>query len=480
MKKYLQFTLSLIVTLFTLNMSMASEGDTEDFIENLKKQYQNTSSIKVFSLTLRYLGKSDPYQSWDYQAPNRYSAFNFTEVDLEKKHYAQNVVHRFTGGKLYDEYHFQNDTVSLRYEKNGITLGKRVLKQSMNSFERYKNITISNVDFLMVRALLEVTDIKKKVELKRDKVTGKTIVVYKNPDNDILEYTFSDNSLRLLSISNKSKNRIYLYSNYQTTNGLTYARSVVKFYDDLTTPRFLMDIYDFNILKQIDSTRLSLPKGYGPIIPRQDRTLISKQIAANLYLVTDSTAQHNVVFNVNDNKIELFGSFTGSKRIEEMISLIGNQFPEKEISSVYVTHPYSNHIAGLAIYAKKGITIRADSYTIAAIKAYPRFKDQVGLFNFQPIQHGQLLGESHFYILETALSKRHSFVYFEKSGILYQSELLDIAFDNTIPKILPSYTKTFLDFVRKKQLKINRIVSHKNNNNISSKIINRVYHTNFI
>ncbi len=88
----------ICISLFTVTTAIAIAGETKNFIGKLKSHYQKTSSITAFSLTYRYLGKSDAYQSWDYQAPSRYNAFKVTDIDLVKKHYAQNAVHHFTGG----------------------------------------------------------------------------------------------------------------------------------------------------------------------------------------------------------------------------------------------------------------------------------------------------------------------------------------------------------------------------------------------
>jgi len=72
-------------------------------------------------------------------------------------------------------------------------------------------------------------------------------------------------------------------------------------------------------------------------------------------------------------------------------------------------------------------------------------------------------------------SKRQSFVYFKDSGIIFQAHFLHIAFDNTIAKVIPNYTRTFIDFVRNKQLKFKRIVGNYQNNNISLEVMNKTY-----
>lgn len=466
------------MALFTATTSIAIAGETETFIEKLKSHYHKSSSITAFSLTYRYMGQSDAYQSWDYKAPGRYQAFKVTDIDLHKKHYAQNVVHHFTGGLLVDEVHFQNDIESLRYEQNGIILGKRVSKQSMNSFERYKTLTLMNIDFFAVRPLLEETNVGKNINIRQSKLLKKTTLTHKTSDNKVMEYVFSSSPLRLLSINNKSRRRIYIYDDYKTSNGLTFAHSLIKYYNGDTIPSFITRTDSFTILDEIEPTKLQLPEGYGSIIPNSDISLSSTKIAPDLYLVTNTSADRNTLFKINGDEIMVFGAPVNRKRSEQTIELISKQFPQKKITSVYVTHPYSDHIAGLAAFAELGAVIRADAYSIEAIKAYPRFKDDLTTFKFQTITDDELIDGVRFYVLENSRAKRQSFAYFEDKGIIYQSDFLEVAFDNTIPQILPSYTKTFIDFIRSKQLKVERIVGHHRNNNISIDIMNKFYDSN--
>jgi len=465
----------VFIVMFPASTPIAIAGETEDFIDKLKSHYHKTSSITAFSLTYRYLGQSEPYQSWDYKTPNRYNAFKVTDIDISKKHYAQNVVHHFTGGLLVDEVHFQSDSESLRYEKNGITLGKRVLKQSMNSFERYKNLTLMNVDFFAVRPLLAENNISTNIKIRQDKQLKKTTLMHKGSDDKVMEYVFSSTPLRLLSINNKSRHRIYIYDDYKASNGLNFAHSLIKYYNGDAIPSFITQIDSFTIIDKIEPSKLLLPDGYGPIIPSYKNELVSTKIAPNLYLVANNSANRNTLFKVNGNEIMVFGAPVSKRRSEQTIELISKQFPQKKITSVYITHPYSDHIAGLAAFAKLGAVIHSDAYSIEAIKAYPRFKKDLAAFKFQTIENDDLIDGVRFYVLENSRAKRQSFAYFEDKGIIYQSDFLEVAFDNTIPKILPSYSKTFIEFVRSKQLKVERIVGHHRNNNISLEVMNKLY-----
>jgi hypothetical protein len=463
--------------LCTSTIPAAWAGEAEEFVAKLKNHYQKTQPITAFSMTHNYLylGNNAAFSAWDYQAPNRYTAFKVTEFDFEQEHYFENVIHNYSGGRKLDEVHFQNDTDSFRYAKNGVPYGKRVVRQNMDVYKGFKDLIVINVDFFAVRPLLEETNTKETIKLHQDKISGKTTLIHKPADDKFVEYVFGGSPIRLLSLNNKSMRRIYFYDDYQTTNGITFARSIVQYTNGDMTPTFIKRIASLDVIEKIDPAKLAIPQGYGPIISERDRTLVSSEIAKNLYLVTDSSAWRNSLFKVNGDEIMVFGAPISPELAEQTIELIYGQFPSKKITSVYVTHPHSDHIAGLPAYAKRGIVIRADAYSIDAINAYPPFANDIATFKFQTIEHDQLMDGVRFYVLENAHSKRQSFAYFKDSGIIYQADFLDVAFDNTIAKELPSYTKTFIDFVRSKQLKLRRIVGHHSNNNISIEVMNKTY-----
>ena len=157
------------LTLFTISISTAWAGEPEDFITKLKTHYQKAPSLEVFSLNYHYLGRGEPYQTWDYQTPERYMALRMVEIDLEKKHFVENDIHHFPDGVTVNRVQFQNDSESFFYDKNGISLGKRVIKQSMDSFEEIKGNIFMNIDFLAVTPLLEESNVVATIKLQRNK-----------------------------------------------------------------------------------------------------------------------------------------------------------------------------------------------------------------------------------------------------------------------------------------------------------------------
>ncbi len=463
------------MTLFTITIPIASAGETEEFVAKLKTHYQITLPIKVFSLNHHYLNKQyRDLDYWNYQSPNRIMAQRVVEVDLVKKHFYDNDIYYTSGGRLLDRAHFQNDKESFAYERNGSSLGKHILNQGMGNFDRMGYI-VMDVDFLVVRSLLEETNIEGNIILHQDRKSGTTTLTHKTSDDNVIDYEFSNNPLQLVLLNNKSKRAIFVYSDYQTTRGITYARTVHQYYDGATEPNYIIYNDQFNIIEKVDPAKLQVPQGYGPEIPKSDGVLVSKEIAKDLYLATDSSASRNSLFKVNGDEIMVLGASGYPALAEQTIKLILDQFPKKKITSVYVTHPHGHQIAGLKVYVDQGIEIIADEYSIAAIKAYPRFADDIARFKFRTIEHEQIIDGAHFYVLENMHAKRQSFVYFKDSGIIFQAHFLHIPFDNTIAKVIPNYTRTFIDFVRNKQLKFSRIVANYRNNNISIEIMNKTY-----
>jgi hypothetical protein len=463
------------LTLFTITTSTVLAGDTEDFITKLKVHYQKAPKLEAYALNYHYLGSSDPYQAWDYQSPIRYMALRLVEIDLKKKHFFENDIHHFQGGLTVNRVQFLNDEGNIFYDKNGLSLGKRIINRGLDTFEEFRDQNFMNLDFLAVRPLLEEVNIASTITLHREKASGKTTLTHTTSDNNIIKYVFNENPLQLASINHTSLRKVYVYDDYQITNGTIFARSILKYYDGVTKPSFVHRIDQLHIIDEIEPSRFIVPKEFGPVITESDRTLVSNEIAPNLYLVTNASASVNNLFKVDSDEITVFGGSFSLERAEETINLILSQFPKHKITSVYVTHPHTNNIAGLLAYAKRGIRIRADAYSIAAIKDYPPFTSDIAKFKFQTIEHNQVINGVSFYVLENSHSKRQSFVHFNESDIIFQADFLRIDFDNTIPKVIPSYTTTFIDFVRNKGLQVSRIVSYRSNNNISVEVMNKTY-----
>lgn len=345
----------------------------------------------------------------------------------------------------------------------------------MDTYQEIEGHIFINVDFMSVKSLLKTPNLSKVVRFYQDKQTGYKSLIHTTADNNIFEYTFRNNPIQLASINNKSQQKKYVYDDYQTSNGITFARSIHKYFGNVIKPSFVHRIDSLNIIEKIEPSKFIVPDEFGPIIPKHDKSLTAKEIAANLFLITDISANRNILFKVNNDEIMVFGAPVSQEFSEKTIETIEAKFPKKTISSVYVTHPHGDHIAGLSAYVKRGVTILADAYTVSAIKAYPYFSEDMAKFKFKTISHEEAVKGADFYVLENSHSKRQSFVHFPESGIIYQADFLEVAFDNTIPKVIPSYTKTFIDFVRSKQLTINRIVGHHRNNNISVSVMNKTY-----
>lgn len=467
------------MTVFTITIPTAFAGEVEEFVAKIKTHYQKTLPIKAFSLNHHYLNKRyRDHNYWDYQTPNRNMSQRVVEVDLVKKLFYDNDIHYLSGGQLIDRVQFQNDKESYFYERNGSTLGKRMLKQSLSRFKGATSYIVMNVDFLAVRPLLEETDIEGNITLNLDKISGTTTLIYNISDDNVIDYEFSNNPLQLVSVNHRPLGGIFTYDDYQTTRGITFARSVHQYYDGATEPNYIIYNNQFDIIEEVDPAKLQLPEGYGPLLSRGDGVLVSKEIAKDLYLVTDSSAVRNGLFKVTGDRIVVFGAAGNTKVAEKTIKLIRGLFPKKKITSVYVTHPHGHQIAGLKVYADQGIEILADEYSVAGINAYPHFSDDISKFRFKTVEHEEIIDGAHFYVLENMHSKRQSFVFFKDSGIIFQAHFLHIAQDNTIPKVVPNYTRAFIDFVRSKQLKFDRIVGNYRNNNISVEVMNKAYDAN--
>ena len=468
-------TLIWVLTLCLVS-SFSRADDEVTFVAKLRSHYKET--LKIQSYTLQYHFLNSVYRDnhyWDYKTPNRHWSRRTIEVDMEKRHFYDNDTLYFTGGRVYDRVQFQNDKESFFYEKSGSSLGKGIIKRGMNNFDNFIKHQVMNVDFMAVRPLLLETDIKDKISLQHDDKSSVTTLIHTPDEGTEITYKFRSAPVQLISIDKGIKDGLFVYADYQTTGDYSYARSVNKYYDGATEPNYISFNDHFDVITSIAPYKLKVPEGYGPEIKRGDGILVSEAIGENLYLVTDSSASRNALLYVVGNKISIFGAAGNERFAEKTMQLVKEQFQGRVVESVYVTHPHRAQIAGLTTFVEQGIEILADGYTIEAIKAYPKFKKDIDTFRFREIENEQVWHGVHFYILENMLSKRQSFVYFEDSGILFQSSFLHIPFDNTVSKFVPTYSRAFIDFLRGKQLNVNRVVGNYRNNNISVEVMNKVY-----
>lgn len=471
---YLKTLACTIVLCFAPSVACATNA--EDFIAKLRAHYESTLTIQSYTLQYHFLNsvyRDNNY--WDYKTPNRHWSRRTIEVDMANRQFYDNDTLYFSGGRVYDRVQFQSDTESFFYEKSGSSLGKAIIRRSMNNFDGFVRHQVMNVDFLAVRALLNETDITNKISIRQDNDGSATTLTHTTDEGIAITYKFQNEPLQLESIDKGSSNGVFVYADYQTTGEYTYARSVYKYYDGATDPNYISYNDHFDVIESIAPYKLKVPDGYGPEFNRGDGVLVAEQIAENLYLVTDSSASRNALLYIVGDKIKIFGAAVNEGFADKTLQLIKQQFASKTIEYVYVTHPHTSQIAGLTPFVDQGIAILADTYTIDAIKAYPKFTHDITKFKFRVLEHEQVIDDVHFYILENMLAKRQSFAYFKGRGIIFQSSFLHIPFDNTIAKIVPTYSRAFIDFVRNKQLKFRRIVGNYRNNNISEDVMNKTY-----
>lgn len=470
--KFLIFIALLCSTAFS-----AQAENAREFISKLRSHYQATLPIQAYSIQYHFLNKVYREQDyWDYKMPNRHWSHRRVEVDLVNRHFYDNDTLYFTGGRIYDRVQFQNDTEGYFYEKSASSLGKRFIRRNLEYFDNFIKHSRVNIDFLAVRPLLKESDIDGKITLAhKDDDTNQITLVHKESADEVVKYTFNLLPLQLASIDKGIDGGYFVYDDYQTTDGFTFARSVLKYYDGAKEPYYISFNDSFNVIDAISADKLKLPSGYGPEWHRGDRILKATEIGTDLYLVTDSSSVSNALLQVIGSNIRVFGAAVNTGFAEKTIKLIQDTFPQKNIQSIYVTHPHSRQISGLKPFVELGVEVLADAYTISAIMDYPDFQSEISKFKFREIEHEQVLDGVHYYVLESLASKRQSFVYFEGKEVIFQSHFLHIPSDNSIAKVVPTYSITFIDFLRDRQLKFNRIVGNYLNNNISREVVNKTY-----
>ncbi|MEW6992056.1 MBL fold metallo-hydrolase [Colwelliaceae bacterium 6441] len=473
-KRMILHTLSFISILFITTVK-AQTITTESFIERLKHHYKPINMMTHYSVTYKSTGKS-PTQSYDYSHPDKTYRREIIDVDMSKKQYFSHLTRGgFPGGFVFNTKEFQTDNKRYRYDVNGVLWGKQVSELNTKfGYQLRVNDVTEAVDILAVKEMLNESTNKTKLTSKFDVMSNRVTIEKNSTLQGKLTYTFQVNPIRLLSHYNEKNGQKFSYSNPVHYNGIEYASKVL-----MEEAHFSSEILIENVvaINKIDAMKLMIPKGYGPIVNDQQLDLTTEMIGKDLYLISHVSDRY-IAFKVDDSGIMVFGAPLSEKWSEKVIAHINKQFPNKKIESVYITHPHSDHIGGLAAYAKKGITILADPYSVEAIKAFPGFAKSIDSFTFRPFMHKEVINDVRFYIPDNAHAKGQSFAYFEDSKIIYEGDLLEIPFDNTIATYMSLVEKQFVEFVRAEQLIIKRIIGHHRNGNISPEVMNAYYQKN--
>jgi len=455
---------------------LAEEVSSERIINQLKSHYQISDKLNKFSITYK-TSETFGSQSYDFNHPEKSYFRTNIEIDTTKKEYFLHTTSgKFPGGFVFETKEIQKNMERYEYDVNGVLYGKRIIERNTKYGFKRKLQEISNiVDVLAINPLLsslfDVSSIKTKV----DKKSNTLVLEQSTIDHGKISYTFQLKPIQLMSIYKENNDQMYTYRESVYSNGINYASQVLLREGNTETE---YSIERLSKIINIESMKLSAPEGYAPIVKRGKKSLTTEMIATNLYIINNVYGDRNVLYKVSDNGIVLFGAPGSDKESEKVAALINKQFPMKNITHVYVTHPHGDHIGGLTSYVKSGVIILADAYSVEAIKAFPEFSKDIAFFNFHTITHKELFNGVRFYIPPNSHAKGQSFAYFEKPQIIYEGDFLEIPFDNTIATYMSKVEQMFVEYIRMENLQISRIVGHHRNGNISPKTMNQYYQVN--
>jgi len=471
MKKIL---LIIGLTIFS-NNALCLDLTLEGFITRLKTQYHFATKVDKYSLT--YTEKVPVVsQSYDFENPSVIIAKRTIEIDSNSQYFFEESQTFWPGGFIFHDRSFKSKEKNLTFDVNGIRHGKTPRKLNSDSFNKRVNTITNLVDAFAVNKLLSPHNIKGIQQVNIDNKSNQASLIHFSKKHLQTVYTFNLVPLRLLSISAKESGSHIGFSNYVVSNGLEFAANVTHFQSDGSKTE--LSIHALKEINEIEKGNFILPAEYKSFIDKGEKLLTTTNIAKDIYLVSNESANRNMLFKVIGSNIMVFGAPLNSQLSEETIALIKKQFPTKKIKSVYVTHPHGDHIGGLKAYADEGVSIIADQYTIHAIKNHPPFANFIGSFRFEAIEHNQLINGVRFHILENSHVKGQSFAHFEEQALIYQGDFLEVPFDNTIAKNLPDVSITFIEYIQEFDLRTKRIVGHHRNNNISIQRMNEYYYYN--
>lgn len=469
---------TLIMMCMIFNLSYAQKITKKNIVDKLKEKYEFMNSIEKYRVTYKFTSLN-PYQSHNYKHPedkvNGYGIYTI-EIDKAEKEYFTHDRSQFPGNFVFEFKHFKNSEKAVSYDVNGVIRGKILRPLNKSAFERQRKRAGEVLSFEMVNDLLNGHKKGDNLKITINKQNTFVTIVHTTLDKIINTYIFDIKSLMLKSLISTKDNSIIAFKNYIIKNEIEYAKDLIIYRNNKLNAN--ISIENFEKTTGISASKFTIPQGY--VLPKKNQPTSSEitSIAKNIYLINIANNSRFIVIKVIDNQIMVFGAPLSKNISNEVIGLIENKFPRKVIKYVFVSHPHSDHIDGLVPYAKKGVTIVADDYTIEAIKSYPNFKETIKLFKFKAIENKQNINGVRFYVLENDHSLKQSFAYFENEEIIYEGDFLEVPADNSIPSHISTVEKQFIEFVRKEKLNIKRIVQHHRNANVTAAIMNKYYDVN--
>ena len=425
---------------------------------------------RLGKLSVSYRGeRQTTYQSDDFRQPYTIHSRYEYQYDTSERQFYFHDQHVYPGNFIFNKKMVHRQGKTTLYDVNGFTMGKQ-LEVLDYSLDEFRAELAEDIDFLAAHRFLS---------------NGSQTTTSVDPNGRWVEITKTDTldgrvtarfalaPVRLSAITYHDTNRQTTFSQPVEIDGLRYAGTVQHFRHNKLKQKIV--ISDLRQLPKIDPALLAVPEGYGPLVEAPPQPLQWQQLAKDLYLISFVAGDRHVMVKADATGLTAFGAPVSPEVSRDVVALINKHLPGQRIHSVYITHPHSDHLRGLAYYANMGITIVADAYSLEAIKAYPAFAGDVTGWRFQAISHRQRLNGATYYVPDNSHSLGQSFVLFDDAQILYQGDFLEIPADNSLPTHMADVEKEFIDFLRQEKISYRRIVGHHRNNNITPDIVDAYY-----
>ena len=476
--KKLLFFYSIIGLSLSLITACKNHVTSANIFELLDKQYAFSSSLNTYAVTYQYTGLN-PYQSHDYKHPehkiNGYGTYTI-ELDKNKQEYFTHDRSQFPGNYIFEFKHFKHQDKAISYDVNKVIRGNALRTLGANAYEVQAKRTENVLDFEQVASLLKYHKEDKPITVIINKDKNEAVITVVVSDKITNTYTFNTNSLSLTRLESTEDNSIVNFKNNVILNKVPYAKNLQVFKSDKLSANIIIK----KVVKTngIAKEKYNIPKEYALPKSIDNVAPMVRNIAKNIFLINVANNSRFIVCKVVDKHLVVFGAPRSDEISKQVIQLLSNKFPNKTIKSVFVSHPHSDHISGLRAYAKLGATILADDYTKQAILDFPDFEKEATNFKFEVISHKKKLDGVRYYVLKNDHSLKQSFAYFEKAQLIYEGDFLEIPADNTIATHLSNVEKQFIEFIKKENLVIRRVVQHHRNPNVSMATINAYYQDN--
>lgn len=434
-------------------------------------------------LTLHHITKGESYNKWqnyDFFNPTANKNEVYRVFDFKNNNYYYKTVQQYGGGYKFEFTTIGKDTTRYSYDVNQSRNGKTITKAGKQLYESGYNILNQTLPYYLLKSVMNSKDSLTIINSSNDLAFRRHL---KNGSTE--DYFFDINTSYLKKMSSTASGQIVerYFQDYITEQNLYFPKLVSVYLDNelLNIDRTV----ELKIDDKFNSNLLQLPEDYTIVPVNAPAAPIVSEIAKDVFLIEKVPGGRNMMFVNMDEFIFVTEAPLNSAVSQSMIDLINKTIPDKPIKYVHISHFHNDHSNGIRSFIAEGAALIATPHTIIPLETIifdstGRFNDRLSKERKKPKIESfsgiKVLKDKNHEIqlheIKTTHAKGMSFVYLPKEKILYQGDLYTLPDDGTITPAI-EVTRNFHAYLKKKNIKPNRIIGHHGHSDISFEILEK-------